>query len=168
MCKSHDERVLSLKEHLDSALLFTAGATGVTAIFGGWDTVFQVFIICIVLDMITGVVKGFAHKDFSSKRMRQGFATKFGYFVVIVLATQFDRLMPEDMPLLRTVALWFYIFVEGSSIIENLAQMGVPIPQAIVDRLSALRGKGGNEAKLGEDGKFVSAESETRDDEPKG
>lgn len=135
-------------------LVFTAGATGVTAMFGGWDTVFQVFLTCVVLDMITGVVKGFVSRDFSSKRMRQGFGTKFGYFIVIVLATQFDRLMPEDMPLLRTVALWFYIFVEGSSIIENLAQMGVPIPQAIVDRLSALRGKGGDKAELGQNGKF--------------
>lgn len=142
-------------EHIDSvALYFTAGATGLTALFGGWDTAFQVFIICVVLDMATGVVKGFVQKDFSSKRMRQGFATKFGYFVVIVMATQFDRLMPEDTPILRTIAVWFYIFVEGSSVLENLAQMGVPIPQAVVDRLSVFKGKGGESAKLGTDGKF--------------
>lgn len=148
-------------EHVDSLpAIFTAGATGVTAIFGGWDTVFQVFFTCVVLDMITGVAKGLYQKDFSSRRMREGFVTKFGYFIVIVLATQFDRLMPEDMPLLRTIALWFYIFVEGSSIIENLAGMGVPIPQAIVDRLSAIRGKSGEEAKLGADGKFISKETE--------
>lgn len=160
------ERMLSLKqEHIDSLpLIFTTGATGVTAMFGGWDTVFQVFIICMVLDMITGVAKGFTVKNFSSRRMREGFVSKFGYIIVIVLATQFDRLMPEDMPLLRTIALWFYIFVEGSSIIENLAQMGVPIPQAIVDRLSALKGKSGDVARLGEDGKFVTTTTTTQTD----
>lgn len=144
------------QEHVFSLpAMFTAGATGITALFGGWDNVFQVFVICMVLDMITGVIKGFVMRDFSSRRMREGFVTKFGYIIVIVLATQFDRLMPQDMPLLRTIALWFYIFVESSSIVENLAQIGVPIPQAIVDRLSALKVKSGDYAKIGEDGKFV-------------
>lgn len=163
MAQIHNERVSSplkvlnyfKQEHLDSLpLLFTGGMTGLTALFGGWDTAFQVFITCVVLDMLTGIIKGIYTKEFSSKRMRQGFATKFGYFIVIVLATQFDKLMPEDAPILRTIAVWFYIFVEGSSVLENLAQMGVPIPQAIIDRLAVFQGKGGNEAKLNKDGKF--------------
>lgn len=142
--------------------VFATLMTGATALFGGWDTAFQVFITCVVLDMITGVLKGLYQKDFSSKRARQGFATKFGYVIVIVLATQFDKLMPEDAPILRTIAVWFYIFVEGSSILENLAQMGVPVPQALIDRLAVLKGKnGGEEAKLGKDGKFISRETET-------
>lgn len=158
----NDERVQQLKENMDALpIIFTAGATGVTAIFGGWDTVFQVFIILMILDMITGVFKGFKEKNFSSKRMREGFVTKFGYIIVIVIATQFDRLMPANAPLLRTLALWFYIFVEGLSIIENLAHMGVPIPQGIVDRLSSLQGKGGGQAKLGADGKFATVTTET-------
>lgn len=142
--------------------IFTAGATGLTALFGGWDKTFQVFIIIMVLDMLTGVFKGFVQSDFSSKRMREGFVTKFGYIIVIVLATQIDTLLPQDMPLLRTVAIWFYIFVEGSSVIENLAQMGVPIPQVIVDRLAVINGKGGEVAQLGEDGKFITKEKTTK------
>jgi len=157
--------VLILKEHVDSfPVIFTAGATGATLMFGGWDTVFQVFMTFMVIDMITGVAKGFYTRDFSSRRMREGLVSKFGYIIVIVLATQFDRLMPEDMPLLRTIALWFYIFVEGSSIIENLAQMGVPIPQSIVDRLSALKMKAGEVAKIGADGKFISTTTTTQTD----
>lgn len=141
-------------------MLFAGSMTGVTALFGGWDVAFQVFVICLVADMATGVLKGFVQKDFSSKRMREGFVTKFGYIIVIVLATQFDRLLlPEEAPVLRTIAVFFYIFVEGSSVLENLAQMGVPIPQAIVDRLSVLKGKNGA-ATLGSDGKFVSRETE--------
>jgi toxin secretion/phage lysis holin len=148
-----------LKSNFDSLpIIFAGGMTGVTALFGGWDVALQVFFICLVADMVTGVLKGFYQKDFSSKRMREGFVTKFGYIIVIVLATQFDRLLlPEDAPVLRTIAIFFYIFVEGSSVLENLAQMKVPIPQAIVDRLSVLKGKDGA-ATLGEDGKFVSRE----------
>ncbi len=146
--------MLYLKEFDALPIWLTGGATGVTWLFGGWDTAFQVFITCVILDMSTGVVKGFVLGEFSSKRMRQGFATKFGYFIVIILATQFDKLMPEDAPILRTIAVWFYIFVEGSSILENLAQMGVPIPQAIIDRLAVFKGKGGEIATLNKDGKF--------------
>ncbi|MED3976194.1 phage holin family protein [Priestia megaterium] len=152
---NNNERVLQLKfhyldfkhEHLDSITLFFAGsATGITALFGGWDKVFQVLLICVILDIITGIIKGLAFHDFSSKRMRKGFLTKIGYFIVIALATQFDKLMPEEfngLPLLRTLAIFFYVAVEASSILENLAQMGVPVPQAIIDRLAVLQSKSG-------------------------
>lgn len=140
-------------KHIEEGLpiIFTSGMTGLTAIFGGWDTAFQVFIFLVVLDIVTGVVKGVLGEGFSSKRMRKGFATKFGYFVVIMLATQFDRLMPEDAPILRTIAIWFYIAVESGSLLENLAQMGVPIPQAIVDRLEVFKGKSGDKASMDTD-----------------
>lgn len=125
-----------------TSAIFAGVATGTTALFGGWDKAFQVFILCVVLDIITGVLKGLiAEKGFSSKRMRQGFATKFGYLIIVVLATQFDKLMPEELPVIRTLVIYFYVAVEASSIVENLAQMGVPIPQVIIDRLSALKGK---------------------------
>jgi toxin secretion/phage lysis holin len=141
-------------EHVNNLpIVFTGGMTGLTALFGGWDEAMEVFIWCVILDIVTGVIKGFVLKEFSSRRMRKGFATKFGYFVVIALATQFDKLMPEDAPILRTIAVWFYIFVEGSSVLENLAQMGVPIPQQIVDRLAVFKDKGGEQATL-KDGKF--------------
>jgi toxin secretion/phage lysis holin len=125
--------------------------TSITAIFGGWDTAFQVFIACIILDIVTGVVKGFATDGFSSKRMRKGFGTKIGYLVVVALATQLDKLMPEDMPIIRTMAIWFYIAVESGSVIENLAQMGIPIPKVIVERLAVIRGKSGESAEIDED-----------------
>lgn len=141
-------------EHVNSlSIIFTGGMTGITVLFGGWDKALEVFIWCVILDIVTGVTKGFVLKEFSSRRMRKGFATKFGYFIVIALATQFDKLMPEDELILRTIAVWFYIFVEGSSVLENLAQMGVPIPQQIVDRLAVFKDKGGEQATI-QDGKF--------------
>lgn len=125
-------------------LAITATATTATSIFGGFDEIFQVFLLFVIIDLVTGVLKGFfSEKQFSSRRMRQGFATKIGYLCAIALAVGLDRILPDnpDMPLLRTVAIWFYIVVEASSIIENLAQMGVPVPKFLVDRLEVLRGK---------------------------
>lgn len=91
--------------------------------------------------------------------MREGFATKVGYIITIILATALDRLLPDNLPILRTICLYFYIFVEGSSIVENLAQMGVPIPRALVDRLEVINGKGEGRAVRGENGSFFSSET---------
>ncbi|HFK1543524.1 TPA: holin family protein [Bacillus cereus] len=137
------------------SVIFAGGMTGLTALLGGWDKPLQVIIACVILDIITGMLKGWRDNSFSSQRMREGFTTKIGYFIVIMLATMFDSLMPETAPLLRTVAVWFYIFVEGVSVLENLASLGVPIPQGIVDRLSQVKGKGGDRANF-KDGKFDS------------
>lgn len=147
-------------KHIEEAvpIIFTTSMATLTALFGGWDTAFQVFVVCMVADILTGVTKAFVNKDFSSKRMRKGFATKFGYIIVIVLATHFDKLMPEDYPILRAIAVWFYIAVEGSSVLENLAQMGVPIPNAVIERLDVVKHKSGNKAELDENGKFKHVE----------
>lgn len=139
-------------------IAFAVLATAMSTMFGGWDGLLRAFVVFIVLDIITGAVKGIAENDFNSKRMRSGFTTKAGYLIVIIIAVELDRLMPDDMTSLRVIALWFYIFVEGSSILENLAQIGVPIPKMITDRLSVLQGKGGDSASVGKDGKFDSKE----------
>lgn len=145
-----------LKEHFDSLpLLFAGVGTTATALLGGWDLPLKVLVISVVCDILTGLWKGFFFEEkFSSKRMREGFTTKFGYFIVIVLAVQFDALLFEH-PMLRTVAVWFYIYTEGVSVLENLARIGVPIPNEIVRRLSALQGKGGDKAETDKNGNFV-------------
>lgn len=152
--------------------VFTTSMTGITALLGGWDKALSVFVICVVIDMITGVMKGFALKEFSTKRMRQGFLTKVGYFIVIILATQFDKLMPDEMPILRTVAIYFYIYCDGLSVLENLGQMGVPIPKALIDRMSVFQEKGGIEkdekSKTKNDDSNVVDISVLDDREPKG
>lgn len=121
------------------AVLFTGSMTWLTFLLGGYDSALKVLMTCIALDIISGIVKGIYYKSFTSKRMRKGFATKIGYFIVIALANMLDGALPDSEPILRTVAVWFYIYVEASSIIENMAQIGVPIPKLITDRLGVMQ-----------------------------
>ena len=121
------------------ALAFTGSMTWVTFMLGGWDDALKILFTCVVLDIASGIVKGIYYKDFTSRRMRMGFSTKIGYFIVIALANMLDGALPDSEPILRTIAIWFYIYVEASSIIENMAQVGVPIPQAIKDRLGVMQ-----------------------------
>lgn len=130
-------------------LALSAIATAITGLVGGWDNAISVFVVFIVLDILTGVMKGVMEGNFTSKRLRKGFMSKAGYLVVLIIATQLDKLLPDDgaIPVIRTLCIYFYVFVEGSSIIENLAQMGVPIPKVLRDKLAVLQSKTGEDEK---------------------
>lgn len=126
-----------MEQHLDKILLGGAGV--VATVIGGWDMALQVMMILVGIDIITGVCKAFINHDFASKSFRQGIVSKAGYVVIVILAFQLDKLVGNSQPLFRTATAIFYIAVEGSSIIENLGVMGVPVPKFISDRLTQLK-----------------------------
>lgn len=139
-----------MEHYIDKVIL---GGAGVLAtIIGGWDMALQVMMILIGIDIITGVFKAFINHDFASKDFRQGIVSKAGYVVIVILAFQLDKLVGNKEPLFRTATAIFYIAVEGSSIIENLGIMGVPIPKFISQRLTQLKGSVDNK-EVNEDSK---------------
>jgi toxin secretion/phage lysis holin len=149
----HSETIA--KYYSEFSIYFTVAMTGATYWLGGWDTALKCLLIIIVMDIVTGMIKGFFfEKQFSSRRLRKGFGTKVLYLMVILLANLLDMVFFPDNPILRTSAIWFYIYVEGSSIIENLGNMGVPVPQFLVDRMEQINKKVGGRAKM-KDGKFT-------------
>ena len=117
----------------------TGFAVGVvSALIGGWDFTLQVLLILIAIDIFTGVFKGLYGYSFTSKQFREGLVTKAGYILILILCFQLDTLMGNTDPVIRTVVTIFYISIEGSSIIENLGAVGVPIPEVIRERLAKL------------------------------
>lgn len=141
-----------MEQHLDKILIGGAGV--VTTIIGGWDMALQVMMILVGIDILTGVCKAFINHDFASKSFRQGIVSKAGYVVIVILAFQLDKLVGNSQPIFRTATAIFYIAVEGSSIIENLGVMGVPVPKFIAERLTQLKGSV-DKADLVEDAKKV-------------
>lgn len=139
-----------MEQHLDKILIGGAGV--VATIIGGWDMALQVMMILVGIDILTGVCKAFLNHDFASKSFRQGIVSKAGYVVIVILAFQLDKLVGNAQPLFRTATAIFYIAVEGSSIIENLGVMGVPVPKFIAERLVQLKGSV-DKADLGEEAK---------------
>ncbi|MCY9056056.1 phage holin family protein [Bacillus spizizenii] len=146
------------KYYSEVAVYFTVAMTGVTWALGGWDTALKVLIALALFDICTGVLRGFfVDKKFSSARLRKGFGTKIGYLIVIALCNMLDMVFFAENPILRTASVWFYVYVEGSSTLENLANLGVPIPQFLVDRMEQINDKVGIRAKM-KSGKFVPCE----------
>ena len=92
-------------------------------------------------DTISGIFKGWYLCEFSSRAFRKGLMTKAGFFLVLILAFQIDVLMGNSEPVVRTAVTTAYIVVEATSLIENLAQLGVPIPSFLTDKLGALTQK---------------------------
>ena len=111
-------------------------------IFGTWTPLMGVLLVLCVLDIITGVAKGFYNKDLRSRSMSQGMIRKAMIFVVIIIANLIDMVcatMTLGLPVIKVLTIMFYIIQEGLSVLENLGQMNVPLPSFISERLRVLQ-----------------------------
>lgn len=120
------------------------------ALIGGWGNLLQTLLIFMFIDILTGVIKAWRDGAFTSKQMRQGLVQKAGFFIVIMLANQIDQIAGGSVATLGSIEIavrdatcLFYVAVEGSSIIENLGQMGVQIPNFIASGLARIKDMSG-------------------------
>ncbi|PYG90127.1 Cph1 family holin [Ruminiclostridium sufflavum DSM 19573] len=117
-------------------------ATFLTWLFGAWDTALCVLISFMALDYCTGLIKGCVFKKLSSDIGLKGLARKAVIFVVLIVAVLLDRLSGNGQWIFRTLVCYFYIANEGISILENCAQLGLPVPVKIKDALVQLKDGG--------------------------
>lgn len=113
--------------------------TGFTWFFGAWDIALLVLITFMVMDYITGVLRGYINKELSSDVGLRGIARKAVIFIVLIVAVMLDRLLNTGNWVFRTVACYFYIANEGISLLENCAALGLPIPEKVKDALAQLK-----------------------------
>lgn len=108
-------------------------------LLGGWDVPMQALAVLQVLDLASGIAKGFATGQLSSQRCGRGVARKLLMWMLVALAVQVDRLLGEGHEV-RNVALVFWCVTEGVSILENAAAAGLPVPPILRQALERLRG----------------------------
>lgn len=124
-----------------------AGATTACVfLLGGFDVALQCLLVAIVIDYISGLAKAYITKTLSSQIGLKGIIKKVGVLLVVMLAVLVDRVTGESGAI-RTLVIYYFVANEGLSIIENLAQAGVPIPKVIKDALKALKKEGKGNAK---------------------
>lgn len=114
-------------------------ATGFTWLFGAWDTPLGILVLFIVLDYITGLVRGYINKELSSDVGLKGIARKAVIFVVLIVAVALDRLLSNGTWIFRSLICYFYIANEGLSLLENCGSLGLPIPKKMLDALIQLK-----------------------------
>ena len=108
-------------------------------LFGGFDSLILSLIIAMVIDYITGVCKGIYHKKLNSTIGLKGILKKFGYLLIVILATLFDNIIHDESMAIRALVIYFFISNEAISILENWGSLGLPLPKKIFDVFEKLK-----------------------------
>ena len=96
--------------------------------------------ILVLCDIITGIIKATKRHSLKSAILRNGGYKKFLIILILVLAWSIDKIY-FNSDVLYTICCTYYIANETLSITENLAMMGIPIPQKIKSILAELKEK---------------------------
>ena len=124
------------------------------AILSGFDAYAPALLLLVgsvVGDYITGIVKAYLAKDLDSVVGLAGIVRKACYFLGVGAGFGVDVLVSlaaDQLGLAVDVPAYFGLLTalllsinELVSIVENLAEIGVPLPKALLGTLRALRGK---------------------------
>ena len=116
---------------LDLTIITTGILAIFTYLFGSFDILIQGAFMFIVLDFTTGLVKAWHNGEVSSNKSRKGLLKKTMFLSMILIGHWLDKisLIPDNSMSFRTLVLVFIIANEGISILENISEMGVPIPR---------------------------------------
>src|SRR5690606_8844429 len=134
------------RETMDQSTLkavIAAIGTAATYLWGGRDAVLVALVTLACMDYLTGWAAAWVGRRLSAEVGRRGIAKKVGMFVVVAVCNIVDQIGGLGDPILRTVAIWWYIGNEALSIVENLGEVGVPIPERLRDALAVLRDREG-------------------------
>ena len=98
------------------------------------EVLFMIFFGAIVTDFITGVLVAAKQGKLKSRTCSNGMFRSIGECIVLVIFILIARLVPGLSLILSTFVLGF-VFKEGLSIVENLVQLDVWVPDSIKQTL---------------------------------
>ena len=111
----------------------------VVRLLGGLDQLLDVFLFLIIVDFITGWIKGIATKELSSRIGMLGIAKKVTMLFVVAVAVRVEKVVGNNLPI-REMVLIFYIANEGLSFFENIATF-IPMPKKLKELFIQLKNK---------------------------
>jgi toxin secretion/phage lysis holin len=132
---------MNTKEFSFNTVIAAIG-TLVSAWLGGWDAALQVLVALLIIDYVTGFLGAIKNKQVSSEVMFWGGIRKAIILAVLAIAVLLDQMVGNSEPIIRTLAIYFYVAREGVSVTENLGILGVPLPPGISRVLTQLQEKG--------------------------
>ena len=110
----------------------------IVSLLGGTDAVLTLLVMLVVTDIITGFSGAFIRKELDSTVMKEGCVHKILIGILIVIAVQLDKVVIETVGghiifldrewEIRTLAIVYFCIEELISVLENVANAGVPIP----------------------------------------
>lgn len=132
----------------------TAVLAALTALWGWVGWLALLWILCMGMDVGTGMAKAAKQGNWSSSVAREGLWRKVGSIVAVLLAFIMDlflAIVVENLPgiefpftyhgLLGPLVLCWYILTEAGSIAENAGELGGPVPKWLKNAIAAFRDK---------------------------
>lgn len=112
--------------------------TGVaTKLLGGSYRFVVVLIVLICVDTIFGWIKAWKNKTFTSGQARLGAMGKIVELMLIGCLYLLDWVFMTDV--LKYIGIYYFMICEGTSILENYAQINGNLPEGTVELLELLR-----------------------------
>lgn len=137
------------KMNVKYATLVVSGALGTTisGIFGGFSEGFKCLLICMIIDIITGIICSLKAKSektetgtLSSKALWTGLCRKVTTIALIAMSYQIDQML-GDNTIIRDAVIIAFMCNEALSIVENAGLIGIPIPSVITKAIDVLNKK---------------------------
>lgn len=114
---------------------FFSGVMGIASeYFGSLQSSYYILLILIGLDTITGIAAALKYKRFNSKGMQKLIKKIITYSTAIVTVRllEIGILSLYETTLLTQIIVAFLVITEAISVLENLAILGVPIPNSLL------------------------------------
>lgn len=118
-------------------LIISTALAGLTSYLGALVIPFAILILVNTTDYITGMAKAYITQQLNSRIGVKGIIKKLGYFLLVAVGMVVDWLIQSGMqqagleiPFTGAIALLICIWLiinELISILENLAEIGVPV-----------------------------------------
>lgn len=107
-------------------------------LLGGFDIALKSLLIVIVIDYATGILSAIYNKQINSKVGFKGILKKFSYLLIIALSVIVDNILGQSGTI-RTLVIYFFVANDGISILENVAEMNIPLPPKLLETLEQLK-----------------------------
>lgn len=142
-------------EHINTfKAAIAAVCTAVTVLWGRFGLVVVIWIGFMAIDYFTGSAAALRAGEWSSKAARDGIWHKVGSIVAVIVAALMDiviRHLTTNVPgvelpftysvLLGPLVVIWYLLTEAGSIIENVGDLGAPVPKWLSKMIAALESK---------------------------
>ncbi|MSA03376.1 holin [Lactonifactor sp. BIOML-A3] len=106
---------------------------------GGFDGFLYALMVFVIVDYLTGVMVAVLEKKLSSEVGFRGIFKKILIFCLVAIGHIIDTHIIQNGSVLRTAVIFFYLSNEGISILENVAMIGLPVPEQLKSVLQQLK-----------------------------
>ena len=139
---NQEGRRKAMKDYTSHKVIFSIIGGFMLDILGGWDNLMAFLVMLVVADTISGVFKAIKTKTLSSEAMRVGLFKKAMIALIVAISVQADKVVLDycGHPILlhfdgknyelyvRSAFILWFCLEEAISLLENTAQLGLPIP----------------------------------------